>query len=338
MSHAIELNFAGACEEARKQIDKGLIQGAVFAVSDHPEIMALGMQTVHPEARKMTPASRFDVASTGKTYTAACCALLHAKGLLELDVPFTRYLPEHALGKDCQITIRDLAMHVSGFDAGKPYQVPDMKKFHEELLRKMPVRPRLEKYEYACYNFILLGLILEKITGKDLDTLAKELIWHPLNMTHTQWNPPGDGPDEVEHWFPNRPAGQHNDDACFFSPAPLGSGSCFSTIGDTMLFLQDIIDRKQFPAEYYQLITTCVYDRHERRSFGWDMTPEDCPACFSDQTIIHSGWTGQTVCVDIKNKRAAAVFTSRTGDWQEAYDGRLRIIEKIYEKTNNSAR
>ena len=150
-------------------------------------------------------------------------------------------------------------------------------------------------------------------------------------MKHTQWNPPGEGPHEVEHWFPNRPAGQHNDDACFFSPAPLGSGSCFSTAGDAMLFLKDIIEQKTFPNEYYKQITTPFYDKHERRSFGWNMTPADCPACFSDQTIIHSGWTGQTICVDTLNKHAAVVFTSRTGDWQEAYDGRLRIIEKIYE-------
>lgn len=47
--------------------------------------------------------------------------------------------------------------------------------------------------------------------------------------------------------------------------------------------------------------------------------------------IFHSGWTGQTICVDPENDFAAIVLTSRTGDWQEGYDGRNRIIEAMFQ-------
>ena len=105
--------------EAQRQIDSGLIQGAVFVATDIP-VTALGLQCVKPEKKPMSVNSRFDMASVGKTFTAALCALLVCDGKLNPDDPFTKYLPEHVLGKDCDITVRDLAMHVGGFDNAKP--------------------------------------------------------------------------------------------------------------------------------------------------------------------------------------------------------------------------
>ena len=279
----------------------------------------------------MTVHSRFDIASVGKVFTAACCALLAADGELEPDAPFTRYLPEHVLGKSCNITVRDLAMHAGGFDNSKPYDSDDVEIFNRELFGKRPVRPRLEAFEYACSNFILLGKIAERISGTDLDTLARERIWKPLGMDRTQWLPPGDGDDEVEHWFPNRPAGRHNDGTCYLCPFPLGSGSCFSTARDLLLFARDILERGRFPGAYYDLITSCRFAKNGiRRSFGWDMTDSLRPRGLSAGTIFHSGWTGQTLCIDPATKFAAVVLTSRTGDHEEARAGRKRIIEALY--------
>ncbi len=321
-----KMNRASA--EAAKQIKSGLIQGAVFSATGLPAA-AQGLQCIHPQEKIMTPDSRFDMASVGKVFTASCCALLICEGKLAPDEPFVKYLPEAsaALGRDCDIRVRDLAMHVSGFDNAKPYQTADMKSFEQELYRKRPVRPRLAAFEYACCNFILLGKIVNHLTGLDLDTFARKHIWEPLGMTRTQWNAPGDGPDEVEHWFPNRPAGQHNDTDCFNCPYPLGSGSCFSTAHDMMLFLQDMLERRTFPAEYYDLLMTPGFEQgSDRRSFGWDMSAENRPGGLTNRAIHHTGWSGQTVCVDPDIGFAAVCLTSRTGDHAEARNGRNRII------------
>ena len=182
-----EERLENARREAQTQIASGLIQGAVIAVAGGPAAAA-GLQCVHPAEKPMTVHSRFDIASVGKVFTAACCALLAADGELEPDAPFTRYLPEHVLGKSCNITVRDLAMHAGGFDNSKPYDSDDVEIFNRELFGKRPVRPRLEAFEYACSNFILLGKIAERISGTDLDTLARERIWKPLGMDRTQSN------------------------------------------------------------------------------------------------------------------------------------------------------
>ena len=277
----------------------------------------------------MTADSRFDMASVGKVFTAGCCALLIAQGKLNPDLPFVRYLPEY-WDHDSDITVRDLAMHASGFDNRKPYDSADMEVFNRELFNKHPVRPRLQAFEYSCYNFILLGKIAEKISGMDLETLARKFIWEPLGMRRTQWNAPGFGPDEVEHWFPNRPAGEHNDSVCFNCGFPIGNGSCFSTVMDMLVFLEDILERKHFPKVYYDLILTCGFEKDgNRRSFGWDMRASNRPRNLSEKTIYHTGFTGQTICVDPEYDFAAVVLTSRTGAHDEAIQGRARIIEKL---------
>lgn len=329
-----------AKETVRQMIRTQMIQGAVIGCSDSEEIFADGFQTVHPKETPMTRYSRFDIASTGKIFTAGCAALLICQGKLDPDAPFTKYLPEHVLGKDCDITVRDLAMHCSGFDNSKPYESPDPVVLQRELMKKLPVRKRLEAYEYACSNMILLGKIVERLTGLDLDAAARKLLWDPLKMTRTTWNPPGDGPDEVEHWFPNRPAGQHNDPVCFYAGVPLGSGSCFSTVDDMALFAKDVLARRAFPEEYYDLITTCKYEKNgARRSFGWDMSQfgglfsggKLAPKCASPAAIWHTGWTGQTIFVDPEKQRYALVMTSRTsGDWDASTGMRSQIVDDMF--------
>ena len=84
-----------ALAEAQKQLDSGLIQGIVFADTRNKRIEALGKQCIHPAEKMMTPDSRFDMASTGKVFTAGCCALLIDQGELDPDQPFVHYLPEY---------------------------------------------------------------------------------------------------------------------------------------------------------------------------------------------------------------------------------------------------
>lgn len=324
----MRITYESVLNEIRHQIDAGIIQGAVVQSGYDDAPLAAGLQT---QSSPMTADSRFDIASAGKTFTALCCALLIDSGRLDLDAPFTEYLPEHILGKNCRITIRDLATHSSGFDNSKPYHCMKPGPFEEQLFCLLPAWERRTHFEYSCANFILLGRIAERLTGKDLDTLAREWIWSPLGMDRTTWNPPGNGPDEVLHHFPTRSPGEHNDGDCFEYGRPLGSGSCFSTVADMLKFAQTIKKRDFFPRSVYDLFYTCdfVCDG-TRRSFGWDMTDSGRPTVLSTQTIHHSGWTGQSLFIDPVSDFCAVILTSRTGDWTQARDGRIRIAEQLF--------
>ena len=317
-------------EELRRQISSGLIQGAVVQTSCNDEAIACGIQAgVIP----MSTDSRFDIASVGKVFTASCAALLVVKGIIDPDAPFTEYLPDHALGKNCDITIRDLAQHASGFDNSKPYGHADHQEFMRTLYAWMPKNPRRTSYTYSCGNYILLGKILNRVTSLDLDALSRQLLWEPLGMADTTWNAPGEGPYEVQHHHPTRPGGVHNDEVCFLADIPLGSGSVFSTARDMSLFCRDMAEQKTFPAEFYALIGTAGFHAGKTiRSFGWDMTPDARPAGLSEKTIFHTGWTGQSIFADPGTGFYGAVLTSRKGDWLEAKKGRCRIVEMLLQE------
>ncbi|MBE6385790.1 MAG: beta-lactamase family protein [Lentisphaerae bacterium] len=317
-------------DEIREQISTGLIQGAVVRTNLSDETIAMGVQFGNIP---MSAESRFDIASTGKIFTAACAALLALEGKIDLDAPFTEYLPEHILGKKCNITLRDLGSHSSGFDNSKPYAADAPEENMQRLNLWMPVNPRRSIFCYSCGNYILLGKIIERVTGMDLDALSRKLLWEPLNMSKTTWYAPGPGPFEVQHHSPTREPGLHNDDVCFRVNVPMGSGSAFSTAGDMFLFVNDIIERKVFPAAYYDLILKPEFFQEGKpcRTFGWDMRTDALPEGLSPRTIHHTGFTGQSVFADPETGICGVVLTSRTGNWLQAKKARSRIMELIIE-------
>ena len=157
----------------RKYIEDGLYAGLACA-SNRGDLYLEGSRRIGEPKLPVTADTLFDLASIGKTQTAALCALLYADGKLDVDAPFTEYLPEHVLAKEnCRITVRDLATHSGGFDNSKPYMVADPVRMFEELYRKRPVWPRGDRFCYACSNFAYLGLIIEKLTGLDLDAASQ---------------------------------------------------------------------------------------------------------------------------------------------------------------------
>lgn len=344
--------FGCAFENARAIIADGLCAGFAMADADDGPVLCDGLQCFWEKRLPMTPRSRFDIASVGKTFTAALAAQLVAEGLLDPDAPFTDYLPEHVLAKEgCAITARDLATHSSGFNNSKPYEAAkSWQEFLELLFAKRPVRPRGAAFEYSCSNFILLGKIVERLTGLDLDTAARKRLWGPLGMDSTTWNPVEDDGNVVE-FSPDtysgtglRRIGDHNDLSCHLFGLPLGNGSVFTTIGDMRLFLSDLLHRRNFQKEYYDLLFAESYvgpsldGRLVRRSFGWDMISEGTDSGigpgigFSSTAIAHTGWTGMTAIVDPGLGFAGAFLSNRLGGgirYKEAKNGRARVLAAL---------
>ena len=326
--------------EMRRCIDSGLYSGLAVG-SNRLEPQVAGCRTLDGEL-PVTPETLFDLASVGKTQTVALCALLVARGKLDPDAPFTEYLTEHVLAKEnCRITVRDLATHSGGFDNAKPYMVADRRRMFEELWRKRPVRPRGEKFVYACSNFVYLGLIVEKLTGQDLDAAARRMLWGSLGMTRTTWNTVTDDGNVMEY-SPStyeggrRRIGEHNDCCCHLAPRPMGNGSSFSTCGDMIRFVTDLLRRERFPQAYYDLLFTPCFERGGvRRSFGWDMPAPSSsthlyPSTgFSPRAIAHSGWTGPVIAVDPDRAFAGVVLGGQIAGKARTMDARVGLLRQM---------
>ena len=318
---------AAAQAELERQVASGLIAGGVCAVAGGRTHVAGKMRFDPPVP--MRADALFDLASAAKPFTAGLCALLFAEGRLDPDAPFTTYLPEHVLAKENHgITVRDLATHSGGFDNSKPYIVPDPVEFDRRLYAKRPVRPRGERYEYACSNMIYLGRIVEHVTGMDLESAAVRMLWGPLGMRDTYWhNIPGNvrAVESIQNGHP--PIGFKGDEQARAYSAAMGNGAAFSCVSDMLLFVDDLRTRRTFPKAYYDLLFSCCYEKGgDRRSFGWDMGAERRPVGWSAATLTHGGFTGNTIAVDPENGYAGVVLTNRTGDRLKGYAGHARLL------------
>ena len=249
-------------------------------------------------------------------------------------------MPEHVLAKEnCRITVRDLATHSGGFDNSKPYMVADPVKMFEELYRKRPVWPRGDRFCYACSNFVYLGLIIERLTGLDLDAAARKMLWGPLGMSRTTWNTVVGDRNVAEYpqstyGGPKRKIGERNDVCAHFAPRPMGNGAAFSTLPDMLRFVTDMLRRERFPNAYYDLQFAPSFGKGGyRRSFGWEMTAEKSAyrvwtkTSFSSQAICHSGWTGSAIVVDPKSDFAGVVLGNRLASKEKTMGPRMNILE-----------
>jgi CubicO group peptidase (beta-lactamase class C family) len=144
----------------------------------------------------VTPRTLFELASVSKTFTATAVLILHDRGKLSVDDDVRRYLPElPEYRKGRLIRIRDLLQHVSG--------VPDYLEFEDvparhkgyrvnedyagefaRQRRKFPLHfAPGERYEYSNTNFMLLALIVERVSGESFGTFLHDEVFVPAGMT-----------------------------------------------------------------------------------------------------------------------------------------------------------
>ncbi|MFF4351180.1 serine hydrolase [Streptomyces sp. NPDC001530] len=133
----------------------------------------------------------YDLASVSKLFTSILAVQQMERGALELEATVASYLPEFAGGGKQDITIRQLLTHTSGFRAWIPlYNAPTREGKLQLIWDEAPLNPPGTKYLYSDLNLISLQLVLERITGRTLDTLLHDEITDPLGMYRTRYNPP----------------------------------------------------------------------------------------------------------------------------------------------------
>lgn len=155
-------------------------------------LSAHGERQVQPEREPMTTDTLFDLASLTKPVATATAVMqLVEDGRLGLGDRVARHLPEFAPhGKDA-ITVHDLLTHQGGLIADNA--LADYEQGPEEAWRRIcglaPVAPRGARFIYSDVGFIVLGRLVEKISGRPLGEIARERIFEPLGMADTGYLP-----------------------------------------------------------------------------------------------------------------------------------------------------
>ncbi|MGA7159333.1 MAG: sodium/solute symporter [Acidobacteriaceae bacterium] len=150
-------------------------------------------------AEPMTEDTIFDMASLSKCLSTATAILqLYEQGKVQFDDPVEKYLPGFNVDHDperAKVTVRMLLTHTSGEapdvnlkDAWGLAKPDFMEGVHRALTTKLISKPG-EVFRYSDVNFILLGYMVQVLSGEPLDVYAQEHIFKPLGMTDTRYLP-----------------------------------------------------------------------------------------------------------------------------------------------------
>jgi CubicO group peptidase (beta-lactamase class C family) len=143
-----------------------------------------------------TPDSVFQIGSTTKLWTASLVMQLVDEGLLDLDQPVRRYLPEFTIADEsaaASITPRQLLSHTAGFegdiftDTGKGDDC--LENFVATLGDTPQVFPPGERFSYNNAGYCVLGRLVEVLRGKPFDDCLRERLFVPLGLTHAANGP-----------------------------------------------------------------------------------------------------------------------------------------------------
>jgi CubicO group peptidase (beta-lactamase class C family) len=188
-----------------------------------------------------TPDTRFRLGSITKQFTATLVLQLVEKGQLDLNAPVANYLPDYPKPNGDRITIHQLLNHTSGIpgytelpEFGRTPRHPQkpvefMKMFSGLQLLFEPGT----KFSYSNSGFFLLGVILEKVTGKPYEQLLRERIFEPLGMNQS-------GYDSTSPILEKRAAGYdasldgYSNTGYLDMGEPYAAGSLYSSVDDLL--------------------------------------------------------------------------------------------------------
>lgn len=330
------------------RIDSGDFPSAVYVVAQHGrQVFAdvLGQAVREPESHAASLRTIYDLASLTKPLvTGLLCARLVQSGQLSLDGSIANYLLEFDRPDKDGITVRELLTHSSGLPAWRPLYIiangerdAAMGAIANQPLEYKPG----ERVVYSDLGFIVLGLLLERLTGKQLAQLAQSEIIEPLKLRSTFFSPKqaertgvaaceGGNAHEREvcerdhagqtyaDWRTGVIWGEVHDGNAHFLGGAAGHAGLFSTAGETLHLAN------QFIAGLSELLAedTCELFRrnmtaglNEARSFAWQLAAtKDSTAgpSLPPDAFGHTGFTGTSCWIDAAAERVYILLTNRT--------------------------
>jgi CubicO group peptidase (beta-lactamase class C family) len=288
----------------------------------------------------------YDLASLTKPLATTILVLRAAEaGALDLDARLDRYLPE-ARGGANGATVRDLLSHSGGLPAipALERRFPDPEAIDRRtaisaLLEIEPEKPPRETVVYSCTGFLLLGLVLERLSGQRLADLFRAAIALPLGLAE-----PGSAagyaaflPDEAARrraaptefcpWRNRRIRGEVHDESSFCLGGDGGNAGLFADAagaellfgvyenGGGLLKSETVAEARRLQTEGLDRRRGLGLQLHDGESFDGPRCPQD--------SYGHTGFTGTSAWRSLAADTTAVVLSNRV------YYGREETAEKI---------
>ncbi|HUP64181.1 MAG TPA: exo-beta-N-acetylmuramidase NamZ domain-containing protein [Thermoanaerobaculia bacterium] len=311
---------AGAIAENR-------IIGGVFFIDSSGQRFGRtwGLQAVEPSREPVAYDTIYDLASLTKVVaTTPSIMLLIERGLVGIDAPVRTYIPEMREG---DITVRHLLTHTSGLRPSLSLNDPwnGYEEGIERAARERAINQPGFIFRYSDINFILLGEIVRRVSGRPLHAFSREEIFRPLGMVDTSFRP---DPRLRHRMAPTETVepegvlrGVVHDPTSRRMGGVAGHAGLFSTVDDLRRYAGMILGRGSLDGVRIMKPETVDLMTHVgtpegvsvRRSPGWDMesTYSRPRGSFPFGSFGHTGWTGPFLWIDPASETFYLFLTNR---------------------------
>jgi CubicO group peptidase (beta-lactamase class C family) len=352
---AVEKGMIGAVEE-------GVFPGAVLLVNKESRVLycrAFGCRSLEPTRLPLDEETIFDLASLTKPLATTVAFMLMVKEKkVQLEDRVARFLPNFGVYGKSSITFRQLLAHCSGLPAWRSYyqevvqqeQAGNInflgsrtarrfvyRRIHQEKLEVTPG----QKTIYSDIGFMLLGEIIEEVSGIGLDQYCQEKIFCPLGLSRTffvnlETVQPASlklvqemfAATELCLWRQQVLCGEVHDDNAYAMGGVVGHAGLFASIQDVDRLVTVLVECYQgksafLPAALVQEFWTREGTVPEStRALGWD-TPSEAGSSsglhFSPHSVGHLGFTGTSVWIDLEKGIHVILLSNRVHPRRDNY-------------------
>jgi len=303
----------------QRAISEGTIPGAVLMVGHDGAVVyrkSYGERALEPRREPMSLDTVFDLASLTKVVATTTAVMqLVEQGRVRMNDPVAKYLPEFAQNGKEDITVRQLLTHYSGLEPDLDLKTAweGKETAYRMAFAETPAEPPGSHFTYSDINFIVLGALVERVSGETLDAYCARHIFAPLKMMRTRFVPPlaprvgwiakiaPTQYDENEHML----RGVVHDPTARRMGGVAGHAGLFSTGDDLAKFAQALLSGGDgiLSAAAVEKMTSPEQPPAAPvlRGFGWDI---DSPFSSNRGDLLpvggygHTGFTGTSIWVD----------------------------------------
>jgi CubicO group peptidase (beta-lactamase class C family) len=302
--------------EVAREIDAGKLPGCVVLISRQGRVAflkAYGQKQILPERAPMTTDTLFDLASITKPVaTATSIMVLVQRGRLQIRDRVAAHLPEFGQNGKDKITVLQLLTHQSGLIPDN--DLDDYAGGHDRAFERIfALRTMVEpgsQFLYSDVGYIVLGALVERLSGKNIHEFSRDEIFAPLGMTETGYLPSAPlraraAPTEKrgDHWI----QGEVHDPRAHQLGGIAGHAGLFSTATDLAVYARMLVNRGEYGA--VRVLAPRTVDLMSRpvpvpsglRALGWDVRTGysiNRGELMSASAFGHGGFTGTGMWID----------------------------------------
>ena len=336
-------------EILKKYVDEGKLPGGTFGIVtlDNEEYDYYGYSQLVPEKIANNIDTLYDMASCTKVVATTTMILkLIEDGIIGLEDSVQKHLTDSPYSN---ITIKQLLTHTSGLPGDdKRYKECKGKDELIKFMYSLPLHNEPGKVvEYSDFGYITLGLIIEKYKGS-LEDYANELIFKPLGMNNTMYNPYLKGRKQdcaCAELTKDRGLiqGVVHDGKAYCLNGLSGNAGLFSCVKDLGKFVRMMLNDGNpiLKKETVDLLKrSYTEDLNLSRTLGWIFSDKtsSCGNQVSDCSLYHTGFSGTSIYIDFKNKIGIILLINRVhptrNDSESILNARTEIHNSLLKKFN----